>query len=336
MSAGRRALPASFLVPLVAAAVAVAVIGYVGSAYLLTVLIQVATYGLATLGLTILVGYAGQISFGHTVFLGLGGYLSALATTSWGLNPLLGVLAGVLASTVAAVLIGYPTLRLSGHYLAMATFAVALAFYALAARTDLFNGFIGIAGIPPLGIGSLTFDTLPEKFWLAWTVALLGATAAFRLRHMRFGRAMRTIAGDQATAAGLGIDVLRTKVVALVISAIFCSVAGSLAVHTISFASPESYGFAVIVQLFVMLFVGGLGSVWGALAGALAVIGIPELLGDFSDYEPTVFGIVLIAILILRPVGLLASLPQPGGGSTVARLSRRLMALGPRSKAVSP
>lgn len=311
MTPGRRALPVGFLAPLAALAVAAAVVGYVGSAYLLTVLIQVGAFALATLGLTILVGYAGQISFGHTVFLGLGGYLSALATTRWGINPFLGIALGAAASSLAAIVIGYPTLRLRGHYLAMATFAVGLAFYALAARTELFNGFVGIAGVPPLGIGGFQLDTLPEKFWFTWTVTLLGAAAAWRLRHMRFGRAMRTIAGDEAAAAGLGIDVLRTKLAALVISAVFCSIAGSLAVHAISFTSPESYGFAVIVQLFVMLFVGGLGSVWGALAGALAVIGIPEVLGDFSDYEPTVFGVVLIGILILRPTGLLSNLPDP-------------------------
>lgn len=309
---------AAFSVPFVALACAIAFLGYFGSAYLLTVLTQVAILSLATLGLTILVGYAGQISFGHTLFLGLGGYMSALATTSWGLPPLLGVAIGVGASIVAAVLVGYPTLRLHGHFLAMATFAVALAFYSLAARTDIFNGFEGIGGIPPLGVGDFTFSTLPEKFWLAGGVLLVGVYAAHRLRQMRFGRALRTIAGDEATAAGLGIDVLRYKVAALVISAIFVSIAGSLSVHTNAFTSPEAYSFGVIVQLFVMLFIGGLGSVWGAIAGALAVIGIPEMLGSFSDYEPAIFAIVLILILILRPTGLLAP-PDPAARRTPPR-----------------
>lgn len=300
----------AFWLAFVALGLAIATVGYLGSAYLLTVLTQVAVFGLATLGLTILVGYAGQISFGHTLFLGLGGYLSALATTSWGLPTLVGMAIGVLASVVAALAVGYPTLRLRGHFLAMATFAVALGFYSLAARTDLFNGFSGIGGIPPLAVGGFQFDTLPEKFWLAGFVALAGVFAAQRLKRMRFGRALRTIAGDEATAAGVGIHVLRYKIEALVISAVFVSIAGSLSAHTISFTSPEAYSFGIIVQLFVMLFVGGLGSVWGALAGALAVIGIPEVLG-FSDYQPTIFGVVLIGILILRPTGLLAPLtPQ--------------------------
>lgn len=319
-----------FSLPFVTLALAVAAIGWFGSAYLLTVLTQAAIFAIATLGLTILVGYAGQISFGHTLFLGLGGYLSAVSTTRWGLPPLLGVALGVAASALAAVLVGYPTLRLHGHFLAMATFAVALGFYSVAARTDVFNGLTGIGNIPPMGVGGLELSTLPEKFWLAGAVMLIAVYTAHRLRRMRFGRALRTIAGDEATAAGLGIPVLRYKIAALVISAIFVSVAGSLSVHTTSFTSPEAYSFGVIVQLFVMLFIGGLGSVWGAVAGALAVIGIPEVLGSFSDYQPTIFAVVLIMILILRPTGLLAP-PAPGARHGRPRWPRRDRGLAPSS-----
>jgi branched-chain amino acid transport system permease protein len=302
--------------------------GSFGSAYQLTVLTQAGTYAIATLGLTILVGYAGQISFGHTIFLGLGGYLSALATTRWGLGPLPGMALGVAASSVAALLVGVPTLRLRGHYLAMATFTIGLGFYAVAADTSVFNGFEGIAGIPPFSVGGLEFGDVVGKYTLVWGVALIAAVAAWRLRSGRFGRALRVLAEDEAAAAALGIDVARHKIAALVISAVFVSVAGSLQVHTTPIASPENYGFAVIIQLFVMLFIGGLGSVWGALIGAVAVVELPELLGGFQDYEPTIFGVALILILLLRPVGLFAP-PAP----STRRMLRRWLRTTRRSDA---
>lgn len=315
MSDVRKLLP-----PLAAALVLVLLAGSFGSAYQLTVLTQAGTFAIATLGLTILVGYAGQISFGHTIFLGLGGYLSALATTRWGLGPLPGLLLGVVASSLAALLVGIQTSRLRGHYLAMATFAIGLGFYAVAADTSVFNGFEGIAGIPAFGVGGLEFSGVIGKFALVWGVALVAAVAAWRLRGGRFGRALRVLAEDEAAASALGVDVARHKIAALVISAIFVSIAGSLAVHTTPIASPENYSFAVVIQLFVMLFVGGLGSVWGALIGAVVVVELPELLGGFKDYEPTIFGVALILILLLRPVGLFAPLSP----STRRTMRRRL------------
>lgn len=301
----------------------VCVIGGLGSAYTLTVMAQVGVFGLATLGLTVLVGYAGQISFGHTLFLGLGGYMSALATTSWELSPLVGVAVGIAASVVAAVAIGWPTLKLRGHYLAMATFAVGLAFYAVAADTKVFNGFQGIAGIPPMSIFGFEFADVVSRYFFVWAVTMLGVLAAWRLRRMRFGRSLRMVARDEAAAAALGIDVRRQKLAAFVASAVFVSVAGSLQVHITPFASPENYSFPVIIQLFVMLFIGGLGSVWGALLGSLIVIGLPELLGGFGNYEPAIYGILLLAILIARPAGLAAPL-SPAARRTLRQRVRRV------------
>lgn len=315
MSELRKILP-----PLIIAVALVLTAGIFGSAYQLTVLTQAGCYAIAVLGLTVFVGYAGQISFGHTLFLGLGGYLSALATTSWGIGPLPGILLAVAASVVAALVIGVPILRLRGHYLAMATFAIGLGFYRLAADTSIFNGFEGIAGIPPFSVGPVAFSGVVGEYTLVWGVALVGAVAALRLRNGRFGRALRVLSEDEAAASALGINVAHHKVIALVISAVFVSIAGSLQVHTTPIASPENYSFAVIIQLFVMLFIGGLGSVWGALVGAIVVIELPELLGGFADYEPTIFGVALLLILLLRPVGLFAPLAP----STRRKLRLRL------------
>lgn len=312
-----------FTVPLVAVAVGVAVIGATAAPYLLTVLTQAGIFAIAILGLNVLVGYTGQISFGHNAFLGIGGYVTALATTEWSLSPWLGLLAGLAVSVVLAVVVGYPTLRLRGHYLAMATFALGIGFYAFAVSSPLFNGYTGIAGIPPFSFGEgLVLNTTREKFALVWIVVLLAVVVTWRLRHYRFGRALRSIAADESTAEALGIDAHRYKIVAFAISGAFASVAGSLYAHTVSFVSPETFSFATILLFFMMLFVGGLGTVWGSLVGALVVIVVPEFMRGLEAWQPTVFGLVLIVILIVRPAGLFA--PASGGTSAISTLLSRL------------
>lgn len=296
-----------FVVRLVVLAVAVGVAGLYGNPYVLSVGSQVAIFAMVTLGLNVLVGYTGQISFGHNAFFGAGGYLSALATTSWGLPPLAAMLLGVGVSIVLAVIVGFPTLRLRGHFLAMATLGVGLGFYSFAVASPIFNGFTGIGGIPPFSVGSLEFDTSYEKFWLVGGVLLVAIVAAARLRERRYGRALRSVSSDEATAQSIGINVHRTKLSAFVVSAVFASIAGSLYAHTMSYVSPESFGFATILTFFMMLFIGGLGSVWGALLGAFVVTVVPEFVpASVQGWEPTLFSVLLIVVLIVRPAGLFA------------------------------
>lgn len=297
-----------FVAPFAALLVVVAWGGLGLSAYGLTVMAQIGIFGIVILGLNILVGFAGQISFGHNAFMGVGGYFSALATTQWGLSPIFGVLVGIVVAVIVGVLVGYPTLRLRGHYLALATFALGLAFFNFAVSSPVFSGFMGIAGIPPFSIGGLTFETLKAKYFLVWGVTLLTVIVTWRLRQLRFGRALRSVAVDESTAKAVGVNVQRYKVIAFVISGVYASVAGSLYAHTVSFVSPETFGFATIVLLFVMLFVGGLGTVWGSLLGAAAGIALPDFLQGFEGWKPSIFALILLVVIIARPVGLLAPL----------------------------
>ncbi|MPZ51785.1 MAG: branched-chain amino acid ABC transporter permease [Acidimicrobiia bacterium] len=316
-----------FLVPF---AVLVGLIVWAGASfsdYGLTVMAQIGIFAIVILGLNVLVGFAGQISFGHNAFLGLGGYMSALATTQWGLPPILGLVIGVAVSILIGMIVGYPTLRLRGHYLALATFALGLGFYNFAISSPAFNGFMGIAAIPPFSLGPWSFETLAEKHYLVWVVTLLAVLVTWRLRQMRFGRALRSVAVDEATAQSVGVNVQRYKVVAFVTSGIFASVAGSLYAHTVSFVSPDTFGFSTILLLFVMLFVGGLGTLWGSLLGAAAGIALPDMLRAFEGWNPSIFALILLVVLIVRPMGLLAPLRS----NTVRRLLKPI-ALGPKTE----
>jgi branched-chain amino acid transport system permease protein len=300
----------SFAFPLLGVIALVSLGAFVLQPYGLTVMAQIGIFAIVILGLNILVGYAGQISFGHNAFLGIGAYFSALASTQWGLPPLAGVLIGVVVSALLGFVVGYATLRLRGHYLALATFGVGLAFYNFAISSPFFGGFQGIAGVPPFGVFGFEFFTLHQKYVLIWGVTLVAATVAWRLGQLRFGRALRSIAMDESTAKAVGINVQRYKVIAFVISAVYGSVAGSLYAHTISFVSPETFGFATIVLLFVMLFVGGLGTIWGSIMGAAAGIALPDFLVGFQSWQPSIFAVIVLVVIILRPVGLLAPLPK--------------------------
>lgn len=309
----QRAFTPPFSASLVVATIIVLLIGLYGSPYQLTVASKVAIYAIVILGLTLLVGYGGQISFGHNAFFGIGAYMSALATTDWGLTPLVGLLIGIAVNVVLSVVVGYPTLRLRGHFLALGTFAVGLGFYAFAVASPYFYGFVGIGGIPGFSIGPLTFERQFASFWLCGLVMLICVAAVAQLRYGRWGRALRTVATDEATASSVGIDPHRTKLTAFVASAVLASVAGTLYVHTISYVSPETFSFATILTFFMMLFIGGLGSVWGAVAGAFVVTVVPEVVpSSVATWQPTLFGILLIVVLVLRPAGLLGGLTRKG------------------------
>lgn len=303
----------SFLVPLAVAVLIALLVPLFAGPFLLTLLGQAAIYAIVVLGLNVLVGYTGQISFGHNAFFGVGGYTTALATTSWNLSPIMGLLLGVVAAAVLASVIGYPTLRLRGHYLALGTFAFGLAFYSFVVASPIFNGFIGIGGIPALAVGPFVSTDPLDRYTITTAFMFVGIIAAWRLRHRRFGRALRSVASDEATAESIGVATNRYKLSAFVISAVFAAVAGWLYAHTVNYVSPETFGFALIISLFTMLFLGGVASVWGAVVGAIVFTVIPPLAPtEIQSWQPTIFAVALLIIVILRPTGLLGGLSSTG------------------------
>ena len=288
------------------------VIGWamLSSNYIVTVVGFAVIYGIFCTGLNLFMGYTGQASFGQSAFAALGGYGTAIMTDRLGLGPVPALLASmVIAGTVAAV-VGYPTLRLRGHYLAMATFALGLITYEISVEwTSLTQGYMGYSGIPPLGIFGYELATEKEQLVVLTALALLGVLISTLIRDSRFGRALRAIAGSESAAAALGINVARYKLAAFVIAALYASVAGSLFAHFVGFISPEVFGTAMVVLSFTMLYLGGIGTTWGPLVGALIASLIPEALrtvlpSGFKEMQDILFGAILILILIFVPKGL--------------------------------
>jgi branched-chain amino acid transport system permease protein len=297
-------LVTSTLVP-VAAVLAVLVFALNSSGYVVTVIGFAAIYGLFTTGLNFFMGYTGQASFGQNAFAALGGYGSAILTANHYWDPLAALIVAMVFSGVVAAIVGYPTLRLRGHYLAMATFALGLITYEISIEwTGLTQGYMGISGIPPLGVAKWELATEKQMLVALATVLLLGVWISVRLRDSRFGRALRAIAGSEAAAQALGINVARYKLLAFVVAALYASVAGSLFAHFVGFISPEVFGAAMVIQSFTMLFLGGIGTTWGPVVGALMVLMLPEFLRGLKELQDVVYSIVLVSILIFLPKGL--------------------------------
>jgi branched-chain amino acid transport system permease protein len=290
-------------------AIALAILAYafIAGGYLVTVMSFALIYVVFVTGLNLFMGYAGQVTFGHNAFAALGGYGSAVLTSAYGWPPLGGFAAGMALALSLALIVGYPTLRLKGHYLAMATLAIGLIVYEIAVQWQaVTGGYMGLSGIPPLGIGR--FEIVSDRMQLAFlalTVAL-AIWSAMRLRASRFGRALVAIAGSEDAARALGIDVAHYKLMAFLISAAYAALAGSLFVHVVGFVSPEVFGLHMVVLAFTMLYVGGIGTAAGPLIGAVVISLLPETFRALKDYQDLAYGAGLILLLIYAPKGLAA------------------------------
>jgi branched-chain amino acid transport system permease protein len=273
--------------------------------YYLNILILGAINALIALGLNLLLGYAGQISLGHAAFFGLSAYATAYATTRLGLPIPAGMGLGVALSALVAWLIGMPTLRLKGHYLAMATLGFGIIVNIVMNETvDVTGGPSGFVGIPRLALFGFSFDSDRSYYYLTAGVLALAALFSLNLIESRVGRALRAIHTSERAAQTAGVDIAGYKLFVFVLSAVFAGVAGVLYAHFLSFVAPSSFGFHFSVQLVVMVVLGGMASVWGAMAGAFFLTALPEALRGFEEVDILVYGAILVSCVMYMPMGL--------------------------------
>lgn len=281
---------------------------FIHSTYYLSILAFTATRLMVVLGLNLLLGQAGQISLGHAAFVAIGAYGSAILTTRWSLDPWLAMgISALLAGAIAGVL-GIPTLKLKGHYLAMATLGFGEIVLILVIQFKwLTSGSDGIVGIPSLSFAGLDLGRPKAYHWIAWGVALVMLRMALNLVDSRVGRSLRALHRAEIAAASLGVNTSFRKVQIFVVSAVFASVAGSFYVHYIHFISPDSFAITFSVILLTTVVIGGVGNVWGAVWGTLLMMFLPEYLKRFNqDYTNLTFGILMIVIMIFLPGGLVS------------------------------
>jgi branched-chain amino acid transport system permease protein len=274
-------------------------------AYYYTLLNFIGIYALLVVGLNLLLGYAGQISLGHAAFFGLGAYTSGILTATYGVNPWLALVAGLVVSGTAAFLIGIPALKLRGYYLAMATLGFGIIIYIILNEAhEVTGGPSGLHGIPSLALGSFVLNTPHRLFVLIWIILGLILALSANLVESRSGRAIRALHDSEAGAESLGVNTFRMKLKIFVWSALYASLAGSLYAHTMNFIAPSSFTFMFSIKLVTMVVLGGMASIWGSLLGAGVLTALPELLSVFHDFEIVIFGLILIVVMIFLPRGL--------------------------------
>lgn len=278
---------------------------FVNNNYYLSVLVFAGIYALVSMGLGMLMGYAGQISLGHAGFLAIGGYASAILTKNYGWHPTAALLAGIVFAIAAALIVGLPALRLRGHYLAMATLGFGEIIYVVCnAAINLTGGPSGFSGVPYMAVPGFTFKTELSKYYLVWTIALLAVIVSYNIIHSRVGRALKSIHGDETAANAMGVNVSFYKIQVFVYSAVLASIAGSLYVHHMRFVSPTGFNLNKSILLLIMIMSGGMGSIWGAVIGAVIFTLLPQFLGIFDDYDILMYGIILLGMMMFLPKGL--------------------------------
>jgi branched-chain amino acid transport system permease protein len=273
-------------------------------------------YLLMALGLNIVVGYAGLLDLGYVAFFAVGAYTTAILTSpqSPALNPEITWLAALpvvmIAAAIAGIMVATPVIRMRGDYLAIVTLGfgeIARILLNSEWLAPIFGGAQGITNIPNLTIGPITFNSPQDYFYPIFLFVLVAAYITFALEKSRWGRAWMAMREDESVAEAMGINIVTAKLSAFVVGAVLASLGGSLFAAQIGSVFPHSFDIVVSITVLVIIIVGGMGSVPGVAVGALALIGLPNLLREFSEYQFLFYGVLLIVMMLNKPEGLIPS-----------------------------
>lgn len=277
--------------------------------YKLGLLNLIALQIIVVLGLNLFIGFAGQISLGHAAFFGLGAYGSAILTATYQVPPWPAMAGTALVVAGVALAVGVPTLKLHGHYLAMATLGFNYVFHSILVEWDrVTGGPSGLSGVPPLSVFGMPVDNELRFHYLVWVFVLLSLTLCVNLVRSGVGRGLAALAQDEVAAACLGVNVQQDKIKSFVLSAVFASVAGSLYAHYFGYVNPDAFSVFKSVDLVIMVVVGGLGSIWGTLFGVALITLLPHYLDFLAAYFDIIHGAILVLILLFLPQGFITGL----------------------------
>ena len=296
------------LSPTAVAAVAIVAIAYpalAGNAYHLEVATDIGIAAILAIGLGLLYGYAGQISFAQGAFYGVGAYTSVLFVADLGLPWIVALAAGIVLPALLALVVGVPTLRLHGHYLAIATLALQISISEFFMNADgLTGGNVGLFDITRPTIAGVDFGDDVAYYLLVTAFAVAAFFFARRLIDSRFGRGLLFIREDEVAAASIGVNPGRDKLIVFVVSAGLAGLAGTLYAYKIQFISPVTFNINQSILVLSMVVIGGLGSNWGALIGAITVTVITQALFSVGNLSFLIYGAWIVAVMVLFPGGM--------------------------------
>ncbi len=285
------------------------------SAYYYRVGSLVFIYAIATLGLNLLMGFAGQVSLGHAGFMGVGAYAVAIGPSRLGIAPLLAFIVGAVCSALLAFVVGRPILRLKGHYLAVATLGFGVLLTIIFTNEAKWTGGPDGMSVQQMIVIDWTVRRVSTWYWVLAVSFLLSAVIALNLIDSPTGRALRAIHDSERAARVLGVDVAQKKLAVFVISAVYASVAGSFFALINGYVTPDVSGFLRSIELVAMVALGGMGSIVGSFVGSAVLVILPQALTIFHEYEHAILGLTLMAVMIFLRRGIVPSLSAALSGT---------------------
>lgn len=264
------------------------------NAYYLQVLVVVGINIILALGLNLITGVTGQLSLGHAAFMSIGAYTSAILSLKFNLSFLITLLGGSLVAAFFGIILGFPTLRLSGDYLAITTLGFGEITKVVLLNMDIAGKALGLAGIPQ-----------KANIYNVYILVVVLVFVLHRLINSRIGRAFQAIREDEIAAESAGIPITRYKIMAFAIGSFYAGLGGGLYAHYLTYINPTDFGFLKSIELLNMVVLGGMGSIPGSILGAFILSIAPEMLRFVQDYRMLFYGVILVFMMIFRPNGLL-------------------------------
>ena len=277
--------------------------------YVVGIGVMCGIYVILSLGLNLITGCMGIVSIGHAAFFGIGAYTAALLSLNLHWNFLFTFLAASLTSALFGLLLGLPTLRLSGKYLPIVT----LSFCEIARIVEtnerwLTRGPLGLPGIPGFSLFGLRLKSPTQCYYLVLVLCALAIYVIHSIMNSRTGRVITAIKNDEIAAESMGIELSRYKLLIFSVSSIFAGLAGAFYAHYVGFIDPSSFSADQSIQILSMIILGGMGNIYGSILGALSLTALPELLRPLLSMRQVLYGALLVVMVLLRPQGILGGI----------------------------
>ena len=298
-------IPLKTIIIFVLIALFIIVIPATSSDYTMTVVNSALIYLMVTLGISMLMGMGGQMTFAPIAFMGLGAGFSAVLSRTFGVPAWLSIILSSIGVLIVAYLMGLVLFRLSGAYFTFATIGLVQIFSCIFNNWEpLMGAMNGVSGIPKLTLFGFTFDSLKKWFFLLAFCALVIALVVEQIRRTSFGRSLESVRDDETAALTLGVNVYRTKVLAMAVSSMFAGFAGAMLAHHNGAVSYSLFTFITATRFIIMIMLGGVNSTFGTAVGTILVTMLPEWLRPLQQYLNIIFGAIVILLMVFMPMGL--------------------------------
>ncbi len=308
----------SLVISIIALVLAILFPIFFNQQYLINIGINCLMYSVLSISLNLITGYMGITSLGHAGFLGVGAYTAAILSTRYGVGFIGTFIAGTVIAGIFGILLGIPTLRIKGRYLAIVTLGFCEIMRIIELNwMSLTRGPMGISGIPRMSIFKISLNKPIQKYYVILILLIITIFVVKAIMNSRMGRAISAIRDDEIAANAMGINVIKYKIMCFGISSALAGLAGAYYAHYMGFIDPNAFTFDESILILSMTIMGGMASIPGSIFGASFLSILPEALRAVADYRQIVYGLLLAITMVVKPNGLL-------GGFNLKHIKQRL------------